>query len=453
MKMYAVMESATVVIPNYEPEDDLKLRDRETKAVVFMQSEFKEVPAELLNHPELQRVAFSRCTFTHVTSLDQLKYCRNLTELTLRWCGLETFPDFMSSLQILKSLNVSGNSFVGGLPNSIGKLRNLEALDISFCILEDFAAELSELKTLKTLNIEQNGIQDISESIANLTMFEKLNVSRCELREFPGGLCELKSLQELQIEGNKKVERLPESLRNLTNLHKLNISETSITRLPQAIEGCKNLKEINICYCQFREFPTVIYQLKNMSTVSATGVRFEVLDEDFVKLWSQKPHIFTTKQFQILSFPDEKMVETRRIEVERGVGKRRKKVQQTVVRTIPARNISTRYMFVKPQDEIVQRGPYAYIRYYRALNADNAVNCYLLNVTVMGKTGAGKSSLIHSIKEGSSVLVDPSDRTVMVDTLEVKHEDVLLKIADFGGHDIYEMTCPLFLKSKKQLLL
>ena len=71
----------------------------------------------------------------------------------------------------------------------------------------------------------------------------------------------------------------------------------------------------------------------------------------------------------------------------------------------------------------------------------------------MGKTGAGKSSLILSIKEGSSVLVDLSDRTVIVDSLEVRYEDVLLKIADFGGHDIYEITCPLFLKSTRQVAI
>ena len=109
--------------------------------------------------------------------------------------------------------------------------------------------------------------------------------------------------------------------------------------------------------------------------------------------------------------------------------------------------------FIQPPGEIVRRGRDACVRYDRALNADNAVNCNMLNVTVMGKTGAGKSSLIHSIKEGSSVLVDPLDRTVVVDTLEVKYKDVLLKIADFGGHDVYEMTCPMFLKSTKKVAI
>ena len=154
--------------------------------------------------------------------------------------------------------------------------------------------------------------------------------------------------------------------------------------------------------------------MRKLSTVLATDLSIEELDEDFLKLWSQRSDIFTEGRFQ------------------------------KVVGLRPVR-------FVKPPNEIVQHGPDACMEYYRAVRVGNAFNCSILNVTLMGKTGAGKSSLVHSIKKGSSVLIDPTDRTVVVDTLEVKHENILLKIADFRGHDIYEMTCPLFLKSTKQV--
>ena len=125
------------------------------------------------------------------------------------------------------------------------------------------------------------------------------------------------------------------------------------------------LEELNISYCQIKVFPTVIFSMKNLSTVKATFVRIDVLDEDFVKLWLQRPDIFTYGQFQ---------------------------------------KMDGRYglHFVMPPHEIVRRGPEACMKYYRALKADDAVNCSMLNVTVMGKTNAGKSSLIHSVKEGTS---------------------------------------------------
>ena len=213
MKMNHI-EKGTVIIPNYEPEDDLKLRDREIKAVEFKDSEFKEVPAELLNrqelqrvafigcrfphvrdreikvvkfkdsefkevpaellnHQELQRVAFNCCRFSHVTSLEHLKYCRNLTELTLKDCGLETFPDVTSSLHTLKSLNVSRNSFVGGLPNSMGNLRNLKTLNISGCRLSKFPRVVCKLESLKELDISANEIQILPETLTTYFLFGK----------------------------------------------------------------------------------------------------------------------------------------------------------------------------------------------------------------------------------------------------------------------------------------
>ena len=249
----------------------------------------------------------------------------------------------------------------------------------------------------------------------NLPNLERLNASNCDLVNCKETQVNspFSRLRELDISANHFTS-LPLFLFELKSLQKLDISTNPITRLPKGIRRCSHLEELNISHCEIKSFPTVIFHMKKVSTVLATDLPIEELDEDFVKLWSQRSNIFTEGRF------------------EKVVGLR------------PVR-------FVKPPNEIVQHGPNACMEYYRALRVGNVFNCSILNVTLMGKTGAGKSSLIHSIKEGSSVLIDPAARTVVVDTLEVKQEDVLLKIADFGGHDIYEMTCPLFLKSTKQV--
>ena len=275
---------------------------------------------------------------------------------------------------------------------------------------------MCKLKALKTLNIRRNeNIKNLPNTPENLTNLEILNTGGCGLTGFPQVLCKLKSLQYLDISRNP-LKELPTFIFEIKWLNKLDVSDTSITCLPRVIERCEHLEELNVSDTQIKEFPTVIFKMKNLRNVKAKNVSIQVLDEDFVKLWSQRPEIFKGGRFLKL-------------------------VGDYLER------------FVKPPGEIVQRGPEACMKYYRALKADEAINCSIINVTLMGKTGAGKSSLIQSIKEGSSVLVDTSDRTVVVDMLEVKQEDVLLKIADFGGHDIYEMTCPLFLKSTKQVAI
>ena len=691
-------KTEAVIFNNYKSDEDLNIGTRDIKIVEFHKSEFETIPAELLNHQELQNVIFYDCRFTHVENLEQLKVCHNIVKLTLKECNLQTFPDFLSEFHFLHSLNLSGNSFRKGLLDSIMKLRRLEYLDLSACMLREFPVVLTTLKTLKSLNINRNvqvcylseslknltnletldmsccgrtefpqilcklkslktldiggneNIQNLPNTLQNLTNLETLNVYGCGLTEFPKVLCKLKSLKTLDIKWTRNIQNLPNTLENLTNLetlnmwscgligfpqvlcklkslktldigrneniqnlpntlenltnleslniwqcgligfpqvlcklkslktldigwneniqnlpntlenltnletlnmrkcgligfpqvlcklkslktldirrnenirnlpntlenltnletlnmwqcgltefpqvlcklkslktlhigenenirnlpntpenltnletldiqfcgftefpqvlcklkslqnlnisrnplkelptfiseikwlHELDVSATFITSLPRVIERCEHLEELNVSDTQIKEFPTVIFKMKKFRNVFANNVSIQVLDEDFVKLWSQRPEVFTEGRFLKM------------------VGDYLKH-------------------FVKPPNPIVQRGPEACLKYYRALKADDAVNCSIINVNLMGKTGAGKSSLIQSIKEGYSVLVDPADRTVVVDSLEVKHEDVLLKIADFGGHDIYEITCPLFLKSTKQVAI
>ena len=129
-------------------------------------SELEYISEELLSHQDLQHMPFSRCRFTNVANLKQLKSYKNLVRLTLENCNLEFFPDVLSQLYILESLDVSGHCYVTSLPNSVQKLRNLETLDMSNCGLQEVFPVLSQLQSLKVLNIAGNKIQSFGELIA-----------------------------------------------------------------------------------------------------------------------------------------------------------------------------------------------------------------------------------------------------------------------------------------------
>ena len=212
-------KAVTVVFTNYISHEDFKIETREIKTVEFHKSNLDKIPTKILDHQELQNVIFSDCRFTHVENLQQLKVCQNITELTLKECNLQMFPDFLSEFYTLNSLNMSGNSFIEGLPDSIRNLRNLETLDISSCMLQGFPLVLNKLRKLKMLNIEGNDqVITLSESLENLTNLETLNVSNCGLTEFPQLLCKLKPLKALDITWNNRIENLPSTLENLTKL-------------------------------------------------------------------------------------------------------------------------------------------------------------------------------------------------------------------------------------------
>ena len=95
---------------------------------------------------------------------------------------------------------------------------------------------------------------------------------------------------------------------------------------------------------------------------------------------------------------------------------------------------------IQPPFVIFEKGSKACLEYYKSLHLSTVSYCILLSIQVLGKTGSGKTSLIHSLKQGKPQLVDALGRTAVVDVVEVKQDDVLLKITDFGGHDIYELT-------------
>ena len=201
-------QTVPVVISNYESGDHLKIGTGQLENIEFHKSQLEKMPAEFLNHKELQNLSFRSCRFAHVENLGQLTSCQKLTGLTIKECKLKEFPDALCELQTLKNLNLSGNYFSEGLPGALENLINLEKLDISNCGLRKFPPVISYLNSLKILNIMGNKIQSLGESIP--TSLETLNASRCGLTEFPRVLCKLKSLRELEIERNS-IQDLPET--------------------------------------------------------------------------------------------------------------------------------------------------------------------------------------------------------------------------------------------------
>ena len=72
------------------------------------------------------------------------------------------------------------------------------------------------------------------------------------------------------------------------------------------------------------------------------------------------------------------------------------------------------------------------------------------NIILLGSTTAGKTSLKNSLVKGESNLTKLEERTIAVDeeTWELM-ENLHFHMFDFGGHDVYELMYPIFLKERK----
>ncbi|KAL5738782.1 hypothetical protein ACOSP7_031543 [Xanthoceras sorbifolium] len=179
-----------------------------------------------------------KLTWPHLPAVEQLKVSE---------CN-EVVLGSTSNLKSLISLSVSSNSELNYLPH--GMLLNLTSLK---------ELSISSFRKLKCLPTEL-GIQHLS-CLETLTLFD------CpELVPLPNGIKYLTSLHKLQLSGPTKwavsalqflsisycpiLASLPHWLGDLTSLQTLRISSCpELTSLPASIQGLTKLQKLDIFYC------------------------------------------------------------------------------------------------------------------------------------------------------------------------------------------------------------
>ena len=104
----------------------------------------------------------------------------------------------------------------------------------------------------------------------------------------------------------------------------------------------------------------------------------------------------------------------------------------------------------EPPKEIFEGSHESIEQYYAELKMSQACKVGFHNVILLGSTTAGKTSLINSLITGESMLTKPEDRTITADQETwTLMENLHFHIIDFGGHDVYELAYPIFLKDRK----
>uniref|UniRef100_A0A8C1HYL9 Leucine rich repeats and calponin homology domain containing 1 n=1 Tax=Cyprinus carpio carpio TaxID=630221 RepID=A0A8C1HYL9_CYPCA len=116
--------------------------------------------------------------------------------------------------------------------------------DLSKNRLMDIPSEVCHLVSLEMLNLYHNCIKSIPDTIISLQSLTCLNISRNQLSVLPACVCGL-PLRVLNA-SNNKLNALPESIGQLTNLMELDVSCNEITALPRHTGQLKALRELNV---------------------------------------------------------------------------------------------------------------------------------------------------------------------------------------------------------------
>ena len=272
-----------------------------------------------------------------------------LTDLSLRFQYLKSFPPFIGQLRNLEHLELFelfgcttcpeeiGNlanlkklilkqSDISCLPPSIGQLRNLEELDLSYnCKLLSLPEEIGNLSKLYRLTLFCCPIKSLPPSIGGLQNLQELDLSNTDLLSLPveignlvslirlylSGTClppsigQLRNLEELDLSYNRKLLSLPEEIGNLSKLYRLTLFCCPIKSLPPSIGGLQNLQELDLSHTDLLSLPVEMGYLVSLIRLYLSGTTIISLPRPILRLKDIEDLIFSFKVGELPSLPEE----------------------------------------------------------------------------------------------------------------------------------------------------
>ncbi|KAL6129025.1 hypothetical protein ACLB2K_072378 [Fragaria x ananassa] len=202
----------------------------------------------------------------NLTETGDFSLVQNQERLILKHClSLVHVHDSIGKLQKLVYLNLEDCVNLMKLPENIHLLNSLETLIISGCLnLSEFPTEIRNMESLKVFQaygvpIDQlisNPGQVNSRPRSSIDDFwgslpcslAKLNLSDCNLSDdaFPSDFGNLSSLRSLNISYNP-ISTLPDCIRSLPNLEKLDLSSCTRLRLIRGLPRVRDLLSTDHC--------------------------------------------------------------------------------------------------------------------------------------------------------------------------------------------------------------
>jgi flagellar motor component MotA len=123
---------------------------------------------------------------------------------------------------------------------------------------------MEKCHTLKSLSLHVFKLTEFPTWIRNAVSLQRLSIKFSEFKFIPDWIGELKSLTELNFNDNKHLKVIPDSICNLKNLVKLDLSGSPIENLPDSIINCTSLEYLDIRQTNIVLPPNSISQIKTV---------------------------------------------------------------------------------------------------------------------------------------------------------------------------------------------
>ncbi|XP_058754018.1 disease resistance protein RGA2-like [Vicia villosa] len=237
---------ANLVAGNLMVNSDTSSMTESTRHISFRdRGEIREDPSLFLKLPKLRTLLLCAKLGDHLNVvLSGLTYLR---ALDLSYTGITYLPNSISSMKLLRYLNLNGNNELRFLPDSICCLHFLQALMLSGCIkMSTFPKKINHLVSLRHLVITSPNV--FEKQLGTLTSLRSLTIEHCRnLVSLTEVTQNLTSLRTLRIHNCAKLASLPSNLKNCTALENLEVVNCpKMESLDVSIESLSSLRSLTI---------------------------------------------------------------------------------------------------------------------------------------------------------------------------------------------------------------
>ncbi len=467
--------------------------------------------AEKLSHLKVLDLSFNKIENEGAKAIAE--NLKELTSLDLSYCdlGLESVMSIAKSLRELTSLTMSkcevGDEGAKAIAHGLGKLKILKLHDCKVKI--DGAVQIANrLDQLRVLHLGHNKIEDIgvTEIAKKLHNLTELNVSVTKMGN-EGALIiaeNLTKLQILEIAVNNVTEQGVISIvKSLGELTSLDISSCIISKstFDLIAENLSKLETLKLFGCELKS-EDIETSIPKLDKLKILNLDFNKIDDSGVKLISKKLRkltkvslVYNNVNCEGAIAIAENLSELRDLNLmgnnigDEGAAAIAKNLKKLRFLQIPNNNIGdkgareltthlnpkcwlfiannkieTANIFNTPKEfavVVLSNNPFKdvpvalthdfeQLKVWWAETAQNAVMNTSIKIMVNGNGNAGKSTLIHALKNGKCEEEKDSTHGIQIERWEWEEagKRVDFNIWDFGGQEIFHGTHRLFMQGE-----
>ncbi len=211
-----------------------KLKD--LQALILSGNEVKTFPAGFSDLYNLLYFASYNNEFTGFPP--DFKKLVNLGYLELFASKIDSIPSDIAYLGKLKTLKISSTNDTLHLPTSLRYLKNLKDVTIENCVLDSFPKEIFRIPNLTFLNLTNVNMFYVTKHFERFTNLEVLVLDGNQLQNLPIEIYKAKKLRFLSVKNNH-LQKMPDSISQLENLTILDVRGNGFS--PEYIEELKTL--------------------------------------------------------------------------------------------------------------------------------------------------------------------------------------------------------------------